>query len=103
MQRGSFFLQEDRDQLAGRNDLFWTPLEDTSRRRMTDNEDNRPLLHPQGQLVNEMEREACTGKRAALLSNVEDTGLDYFYMPDPQERPPTLGHMSKVCKTKVNS
>jgi hypothetical protein len=83
--------------------LFWTPLEDTSRQLMTDSEDNRPLLHPERQLVTEMEREECTGRRAALLRNMEDIGLDYSHMPDPQEGPPTLEHMNKVCKRKVNS
>jgi hypothetical protein len=90
-------LQEDRDQLAGRNDLFWTPLEDTTRRLMTESEDNRPLLNPEGQLEHEMEREACTGKSGALLTDMEDTGLDYSYMPNPREGPPALAHMSKVC------
>jgi hypothetical protein len=67
---------------------------------MTDNEDGRPVPRSEGQLVTEMEREACTGKRAAFLRNMEDTGL---YMPDPQEGRPALGHMSMVRKKEVQS
>jgi hypothetical protein len=70
---------------------------------LTDSEDNRPLLHPEGQLVHKMEREACTGKRGALLRDMEDTGLDNSYMPNPREGAPALVHMSKVCNREDRS
>jgi hypothetical protein len=96
-------VKEQRDALAHQKKLFWIPLEDTTRRLMTDSEDNRPLLHPEGQLVHDMEREACTGKRGALLRDMEDTRLHYSYMPNSREGRPTLGHMSKMCNREDRS
>jgi hypothetical protein len=70
-------VQEVTDKTAPGNELFWVPLDDPSRQLVADSEDNLPILHPEGRLVTEMEREAGSAKHSALLRDMENSELDY--------------------------
>jgi hypothetical protein len=94
-------VQEARDKATPGNELFWTPLDDPSRQLVADSEDNLPSLQPEGRLVTEMEREAFSAKPSALLRGMEISELDYSHLPNPQEGPPSLGHMKKVRKVSA--